>query len=200
MAKHLIYLAAGSSRRFGSNKLLYSLAGKPLFLHGLTTLCQAASLRPDCTLTVVSRYPQILQTARELGARTVDIPDSVRGLSHTIQAALASLLPLAQTDFLLFVPADQPWLTVETVLHMLDAARPGVAGGTAAWEEQVGAPTLFSASLAPQLLALTGDQGGRAILKGLGSGCLSIPVGHPRELMDLDVPPDPMNLARSDTP
>ena len=38
MNKHIIYLAAGSGSRFGSNKLLCPLEGKPLFRHGLDTL------------------------------------------------------------------------------------------------------------------------------------------------------------------
>ena len=43
MAKYLIYLASGSARRFGSNKLLFPLEGKPLFLYGLETLAEAAA-------------------------------------------------------------------------------------------------------------------------------------------------------------
>ena len=30
-----VYLAAGNSKRFGSNKLLYTIDKKPMFLHGL---------------------------------------------------------------------------------------------------------------------------------------------------------------------
>ena len=44
MAKHLIYLAAGSGRRFGGNKLLYPLEGRPLFSYGLETLRRAMEL------------------------------------------------------------------------------------------------------------------------------------------------------------
>ena len=88
MAEHLIYLAAGSARRFGSNKLLCPVDGKPLFQHGLDTLARAVRQREDCTLTVVSRYPQILAAAQAAGGTAVDCPDSVLGLSYTIRAAL----------------------------------------------------------------------------------------------------------------
>ena len=30
---HIIYMAAGNSRRFGSNKLFYELDGKPMYRH-----------------------------------------------------------------------------------------------------------------------------------------------------------------------
>ena len=42
IALHLILLAAGNSRRFGTNKLLYPLEGKPLYLHTLDKLRSAA--------------------------------------------------------------------------------------------------------------------------------------------------------------
>ena len=38
MNKHIIYLAAGSGSRFGSNKLLCPLEGQPLCRHGLDPL------------------------------------------------------------------------------------------------------------------------------------------------------------------
>ena len=76
MAKHLISLAAGSGRRFGGNKLLYPLEGRPLFSYGLETLCRAVELRPECELTVVSRYPQILEAARAAGAFAVGLGQS----------------------------------------------------------------------------------------------------------------------------
>lgn len=190
MTKHLIYLAAGSARRFGSNKLLFPLEGKPLFRHGLDTLLRCAGERTDCALTVVSRYPQILQAARQAGARAVDSPQSVLGLSYTIHAALDALEPLEAEDFLLFCPADQPWLEAESVARLLDACRPGTAAGTAAFGARVGSPAFFSAALSPQLRALTGDQGGRTVLRALGSRCVQIPLSSSRELEDVDVPPD----------
>ena len=38
MNKHILYLEAGSSRRFGANKLLMELNGKPLYRHGFDLL------------------------------------------------------------------------------------------------------------------------------------------------------------------
>ncbi|MBS5548345.1 MAG: nucleotidyltransferase family protein [Oscillospiraceae bacterium] len=190
MVKHLIYLAAGSSRRFGGNKLLYPLEGRPLFSYGLETLRRAVELRPECELTVVSRYPQILEAARAAGGRAVDSPQSARGISHTIRAALDALPPVSGEDFLFFAVADQPWLEEDTLLRLVDAARPGVPGGTAAFGERVGSPTFFSGALLPELYALTGDQGGRPILRELGPACVKVQAGSLRELEDLDIPPE----------
>lgn len=190
MAEHLIYLAAGSARRFGSNKLLCPVDGLPLFQHGLDTLTRAARQRENCTLTVVSRYPQILAAAQAAGGTAVDCPDSVLGLSYTIRAALDSLEPLASEDILVFAVADQPWLTDTSVVRLLEAARSGAPSGTLCWEGQVGSPTFFSAALVPQLRALTGDQGGRRVLKALGDACIQVPTENVRELEDVDFPSD----------
>ena len=57
---HILYLAGGSGRRFGENKLLYPLDGRPLYRHGLDMLATLAKTRDDCTLAVVSRYGAVL--------------------------------------------------------------------------------------------------------------------------------------------
>lgn len=188
MAKHLIYLASGSARRFGSNKLLFPLQGKPLFLYGLETLAEAAARRRDATLTVVSRYPAIRAEAERLGAAAVDGPRSELGLSHIIRAGLDALPPLEAEDFVFFAVADQPWLEASTVLRLMDAARPGVTAGTTVWEGRAGSPTFFSAALVPRLRRLEGDQGGRVVLRSLGSACVGVPAGSGRELEDVDWP------------
>lgn len=37
---HMIYMAAGNSRRFQGNKLLYTISGKALYRYGLETLIE----------------------------------------------------------------------------------------------------------------------------------------------------------------
>lgn len=67
---HIIYMAAGNSRRFGSNKLFYELDGKPMYRHLLERLVEikdrynklknAESNNPVIDITVVTRYREIL--------------------------------------------------------------------------------------------------------------------------------------------
>ena len=54
----------------------------------------------------------------------------------------------------------------------------------------MGSPTFFSGALLPELYALTGDQGGRPILRELGPACVRVQAGSLRELEDLDHPPE----------
>lgn len=188
MAEHLILLAAGSARRFGSNKLLRPLNGKPLYAHGLAALLAAAKMRPAADVTVVSRTPEILAAARAAGAKAVESPLSEQGLSFTIKAALDALEPLAEGDYLLFAVADQPYLTAASVAALLEKAAPPTRGATLCFGEKVGSPTLFSASLAKDLRALEGDRGGRSVLRALGGECLRVQAKSARELEDIDLP------------
>ena len=188
MAEHLILLAAGSARRFGSNKLLRPVEGKPLYAHGLAALLAAAMMRPAADVTVVSRTPDILAAARAAGAKAVESPLSEQGLSFTIKAALDALEPLAEGDYLLFAVADQPYLTAASVAALLEKAAPPTRGATLCFGEKVGSPTLFSASLAKDLRALEGDRGGRSVLRALGGECLRVQAKSARELEDIDLP------------
>lgn len=188
MAEHLILLAAGSARRFGENKLLRPLNGKLLYAHGLAALLKAAKTRPAADVTVVSRTPEILAAARTAGARAVESPLSEQGLSFTIKAALDALEPLAESDYLLFAVADQPFLTAASVAALLEKAAPPTLGATLCFGEKVGSPTLFSVSLAKDLRALEGDSGGRAVLRALGDKCLRVQAGSEKELEDIDLP------------
>lgn len=188
MAEHLILLAAGSARRFGSNKLLRPVNGKPLYAHGLAALLAAAKARPAADVTVVSRTPEILAAARAAGAKAVESPLSEQGLSFTIKAALDALEPLAEGDYLLFAVADQPYLTAASVAALLEKAAPPTRGATLCFGEKVGSPTLFSASLAKDLRALEGDRGGRSVLRALGGECLRVQAKSARELEDIDLP------------
>lgn len=188
MAEHLILLAAGSARRFGENKLLRPLNGKPLYAHGLAALLAAAKMRPAADVTVVSRTPEILAAGRAAGAKAVESPLSEQGLSFTIKAALDALEPLAEGDYLLFAVADQPYLTAASVAALLEKAAPPTRGATLCFGEKVGSPTLFSASLAKDLRALEGDRGGRSVLRALGGECLRVQAKSARELEDIDLP------------
>ena len=48
---HIIYMAAGNSRRFGSNKLSYELDGKPMYRHLL-----------ECLIEIKDRYNKLKNT------------------------------------------------------------------------------------------------------------------------------------------
>lgn len=135
---HVIYMAAGNSRRFGRNKLLFSWHGKPLYRHTLDLLLdrqQAWAGRCPITITVVTQYEEIL---RELGDRSgqeglsiVYCADSKKGVSYTIRAGIQAasrragsrsrLCGETSQDMWMFVVADQPLLSAASIDALIQA-------------------------------------------------------------------------------
>lgn len=205
MKIHMIYLAAGSSRRFGGNKLLWEYEGRPLFRHGLDRLIEMAADRCDCTITVVTRYDEILKytetralmssavhdagtnarTCTDIDIRAVYSPLSHLGASFSIRAALHDI-DFISGDYFMFMVADQPRISRRTLDAVADAAYSGCLTASASYGERCGNPVLFSASLADELLALSGDTGGRQVLRAHPENHIDIIAGSPEELEDID--------------
>lgn len=185
----MIYLAAGSSRRFGSNKLYHEIAGKPMFQYGLDMLCRVLEERRDTTLVAVTNYDLIkdyVQRQKETWQeriRAVDSPYSEEGISRSIRAGLEN----PDADYYLFCVADQPCLLARTVLELIRRSTEGsYAGGYIEWNGIGGNPAIFSRDLLPELLALQGDKGGKSILKNRTDIC-RVTAGSAQELKDLDL-------------
>ncbi|MBR4961383.1 MAG: nucleotidyltransferase family protein [Clostridia bacterium] len=183
---HILYLAAGQSRRYGSNKLLDDWNGKPLYRWGLDTIREAIRERDDCTLTVVTCWQEIQSALEEEEIRTADCPDSHLGVSYTIRAGIRSLGSLLEEDYLCFAVADQPNLTPETIDRLLDTAKTHPLTACLASGEFSGNPVLFSEVLAEELCALEGDCGGKAVMRRHPENHLDVPC-DPAELEDIDV-------------
>ena len=188
---YLCYLASGNSRRFGENKLLYPVNGKPLYLHGLGILHELCKYN-DCRLITVSRYDEILRKAAEFGM-TQNCPESINGISFTIRAALSLCQDIKPDDRILFMAADQPFIKQETVQKLIDSAEklasyensPLPVAACAACGDVEGNPVMFSSFLSEKLAMLTGDRGGKSVLKNYPGRMLRIECTA-RELEDID--------------
>ena len=195
---HIIYMAAGNSRRFGSNKLLHIWQGKMLYRHTLDMLSDIVSSRKinedidyDITLTVVTQYDRIIA---DLDGRkdinTVFCGDSRLGASYTIKAGINSLMGrLKKDDWLLFIVADQPYLSERTILKFIEAASQDKKSEdykvfSARYRAKAGNPCMFSCKLISELLELSGDSGGRKVAKR--HECFYIDVEDGKELFDID--------------
>ncbi len=188
---HLCLLAAGSGRRFGGNKLLTELQGYPVWRYGYEVLKEVSD-KTGASLHVVTRYPEIL---KEVGKAGVNCPESEQGLSYTVKAAVRVCGEVRAEDAVLFLAADQPRIcagTVEKILKIRLASAPESAGPIAAcaWDgENTGNPVLFAGFLAAKLMELTGDKGGKVILRNVPDRVEKV-LCDPCELWDIDFPAD----------
>ena len=167
-----ILLAAGSSRRYGpDNKLLAQINGTPLIMRVATALASAGFGE----LIVVTGHDatRIEQALRPLGsaARFVHNPQHNAGMGRSVAAGVAALSP--NIEGALIAPGDMP--DIDAPLIMTLCQRFQAAGGdriTAPWITddgpsggRQGNPVVWPCRLFPDLIALTGDQGGKALIK-----------------------------------
>lgn len=189
----MIYLAAGNSRRFGSNKLLYPLDGKSMYRHLLDRLVHICEYKPEWEVLVVTQYEEIERYARSLEESGCSVhalwsPESVQGASVTISRAVKGA---EEREALVFFVADQPHLTEDTVRNFLyeiehEMMFSGKRLGSVGYQGECGNPVWFSKTFYQELLTLQGDEGGRKILKKHIEEAAIFPVTDKRELEDID--------------
>ena len=210
---HIIYMAAGNSRRFGSNKLFYELDGKPMYRHLLDHLIEikdrynklknAESNNPVIDITVVTRYREILDYCACIpDCHAVLSQDSEKGISYTIKAGIMAVQEqkklkkssevthhtAEKEEYYMFAVADQPYLKSQSVIKLIDKVLENKGNMKSVFSlrcgDTVGNPCVFHSSLIPQLLSLEGDKGGRSVAKKYD--CVYVDIADERELTDID--------------
>jgi molybdenum cofactor cytidylyltransferase len=180
-----IILAAGGSSRFGQPKQLLDWQGKP-FVRAVAETALAAGLSPVIVVTGANAG-EVVSALYDLPLTIHHNPDWQTGQSSSLQTGLRAL-PQG-TGSVIFLLADQPQIT-PTVLrtlterHRLDLSpivAPQVQG-------QRANPVLFDRVTFPELMALTGDVGGRAVFSRFPLTYL--PWHDEALLTDVDTPED----------
>ena len=176
-----VVLAAGSASRFGGNKLTAAVEGIALIRRALSAVPAERFSR----VAVVTQYPEIRDLAEAFSFTPVwnDAPEA--GVSRSIALGLGAI---GDYPGALFLVADQPLLRRESVNALVTLWGEKPEGIAALGHRGVrGNPCLFPARLFPELLALTGDRGGAAVIRR-HEDLLSLLEVDPRELQDADTP------------
>ncbi|MFN8653577.1 MAG: nucleotidyltransferase family protein [Gemmatimonadales bacterium] len=185
---YALLLAAGSSTRFGADKLRAELRGKAIGAHVTSTLGSAIARGVLAGgIAVVSPGNTSLETGRL--TRVVN-PDAGKGLSTSLNVGLAALSDIEPpASGALIVLADQPALRVEVIEAVVAGWRRthrSTRPRYAAAPDEPGHPVLLDRR--DWLLAdrLTGDQGLRQLLAGVEVTLVDVPGANP----DVDTPDD----------
>lgn len=178
-----ILLAAGSSRRFGADKRLHPLAdGTPM------ALTSARKLAAVCARTIVVIRPDDTVLASLLsaeGLETVFCSEAEQGMGRSLSSGVAAS---ADATGWLVALADMPYIQPASYHAVLHAMQGGAGLARPIHDGHPGHPVCFGAAHREKLLALTGDQGGKAILGAEQAALVLCPVDDPGVLLDVDIP------------
>ena len=178
-----ILLAAGKSSRFGACKLLQPLPdGDPVGVRAARNLLSALPF----SLAVVRPGDHLLASKLEAcGIRIVVNPHADGGMGHSLACGVGAS---READGWLIALADMPFihpLTIRSIARLISSgeviALPRHAGKT-------GHPVGFGRSHLHRLLQLTGDQGGRAIVRENREQAVILDVADSGILTDIDHP------------
>ncbi len=151
----VLLMAAGNSRRFQGNKLEALYEGKSLIQRALQVVPQNV-----CCL-VVSQYEEVLKQAKEYGFQTAWNHHPDWGISHTIAIGVEYL---ADCDGIVFLVADQPKLTKNTVKTLISMFSPENIVAVS-HNGKRGNPCLFPRKFYQELSQLEGDTGGNQVIR-----------------------------------
>lgn len=208
-----VVLAAGASSRFAADpetanrqptwrpKQLADWFGETL-VHRAT---RVACARLDPVLVVVGHRADEVSAAvddlvAEHGVRVIPNPHWERGQSTSVRAATAALAALdaRSVSGASFLPCDQPGLdesVLDILLHAWRTRRESTRALVPTYllptgGRRRGAPAFFATTLFPRLRSLTGDEGGRQILGGLGDALQLVDLPDPARGDDIDTVAD----------
>lgn len=204
----LVLLAAGQGHRMeGPNKLLADLHGRPVVRWSAAALARATGSDGPWP-----GAPRVMVTGRDAAA----VASAVEGLgfspvvnrrfSEGMGTSLAAGVAALQDDVaaVLIALGDMPGLTMDTLWRLATALATAPQPARAIVRPVCGAgrpghPVLWGAAHRAALGRLTGDQGGRDLIREQAAHLVTVPVDDPAIHADIDRPDD-LLAARSRLP
>lgn len=163
-----IVMAAGLSERMGENKLLLPLGKKTVLAHTLHNVAQSGVRE----LIVVSGYEHekveavCLEAARkfppDLEMKLVYNPDFASGQGTSVARASSKLSAVSVAAF--YIPGDQPFVSPILMRQMMETHADGRIS-QAVHKGKSGSPVLFDRRFFSELNELTGEPGGRQVIR-----------------------------------
>lgn len=166
-----VLLAAGSSTRFGKQKLLELWRAEPLVRRSAGALVEA-NLSP--VIAVIRDDERIRAALAGLPLRLVVNPNPEAGISGSIKLGIEALP--AEVDAALVAVADQPYLGADAIHALVRAWMPGSIVAPR-YGSVVGNPRVYDRRFFAELRRLEGDRGGQVLARR-----------HPRAVIDVSLP------------
>jgi molybdenum cofactor cytidylyltransferase len=175
-----IIMASGFSRRMGRNKLMLLYNSKPLIDNVMDHII-GSGLK---SVFLVSGNEEILERGRLRNIKTIYNGSADAGQSESIKAGI---LNSPVCDGYMFFAGDQPLLDEETIRLLADRFEENKdLIIIPVFKGRKGSPVIFPKRFKEELLALSGDTGGREVIKNHPGSVLLVEVKDNSMLLDID--------------
>ena len=179
-----IILAAGEGKRMGKLKLTLPLGNKKL----IEWVLQAVKLTPldKYFLVVRPEDKDIIKIGKAWGAEIILNPDFRKGMSTSIKKALLKINTQEAEGFFLIL-GDQPLITSKIINKLIKSFSSGKREIVVPYfKDKRGNPVLFDICWKDELMAVTGDVGGRILIKAHPEKVKRVNVSDETILFDID--------------
>ncbi len=188
-----ILLAAGSSSRFGGEKLLQPLPdGVAIAAHAARNLLAAV---PSVFAVVRWGDFPLYDMLEQEGCHCTMFEGAARGMGASLAHGVAQA---READGWVIALADMPNIRPETIGRIVAALEAGALIAAPVHGGQRGHPVGFAARLRPELEALGGDEGARAVLERHRGDVKLIECDDPGIFVDIDRREDLARLKSAD--
>ena len=172
-----VIMASGLGTRFGGNKLMAPLGGKPVIAWAID-----AAKDVFAKTVVVTRHADVAKLCEEKGVTVVlhELPYR----SDTVRLGIAQMEGL---DGCVFLPGDQPFVMKQSLQAMALCA---ANAPDAIWQLGGASPMLFPQWTFEELKNLPQGKGGGVVAKKYPRCACVLPEESPWELRDIDTPQD----------
>lgn len=196
-----IVLAAGLSRRFGTNKLIEPFRGKPLLRWTVEAALQSRLASVNVVLGHEREKVQAALSDLTADPRlTMTVNDSFAdGQSTSIAVGLASIPP--SCDAAMFMVGDQPLIDGSVIDRLISSFADSKADSICfpSLANRRGNPVIFGSQFFSELRLLSGENGGRIVIDRHPEAWVPLPFSSAAQFSDIDRP-DELEALRSYNP
>ncbi|WP_304942149.1 molybdenum cofactor cytidylyltransferase [Vallitalea guaymasensis] len=179
-----IILAAGFSRRFGREKLLMKLDGKPMITHVIETIIKSDFKE----IILVYQNEEIKKIAENYNVKYVYNQSAITGMSSSIKCAI---MEASETDAYMFINGDQPFVdsqVIEELITTFNNRKESII--VPRYDGERGNPVIFGSNWKDDFLRITGDIGGRNIIKDNKDEVYYLDISESKWGLDIDTKED----------
>ena len=185
MSVSAIIMAAGFSIRMNQDKLKMKIKEKSMYQYIFERIYMCSKCFKE--VIVVAKDDDILKKSLEMGFKAVLNDKSHLGQSQSIKLGI---LNCSDSGYMFFT-ADQPFISEETIKELVSAFEKNPNNIIVPCYNGIcKSPAIFPKIYKKQLLMLSGDTGGKVIIKDNQHKLIKVNIQSEDELIDIDTMED----------